>query len=114
MTLNNYQYPQAEIITFMKQHPNMNIRDIAVELEVSTMVISQAQHEHLLNNKTIKRDSPLWDLPGYSFDPRPWLPLDKLNEFVIRLQNKEKGLYEQIQKDYKINIPFKKQLKAAV
>lgn len=106
------KYTDSEIIRYMKLNPELNIMQIANELEIPTLQVGQVQHSLMAKCLNAVRCSHLWNVPYYRIDPRSWLTKQQLKVALLRVENGEKGIYESLSKTYRISVDYKEQLLA--
>jgi len=100
-----------EIIRQLKENPSLNVYALSLKIGVSTYLIGEAQHHHLAEKLASSRNSPMWNLPGYAKDSRPWLSKQKFEESLARINAGEAGVYESVSGAYRINKDYRDQLK---
>lgn len=107
-------YTNTEILNYMDLNPELSVLEISAELGISSISVSQAQHEKMKIVLAKYRKSENWGIDGYRLDPRPWMNIQQFSDTLAKIEDNQDGVYDDACKDFRIAAGFRSQLKAAV
>lgn len=102
-----------QIIHALKQNPNLNIYALSLKIGISTMRISEAQHDLLKVTMSRYRRSEKWHVMLRRVDIRPWLTKDQFAAGMARIAAGEPGVYLELSQAHRMSVDYRAELRGA-